>query len=252
MTEQTTSHFTDANEREKFSKMAEDWWNIDGKMKMLHAFNPVRIDYIKEQLCAAHVRGASPHKPLRGLKILDVGCGGGILSESLHIMGAQVVGIDVTEKMIHVASYHAKQQNFKIDYRQQNIDTVKASGETFDCITVLEVVEHVVDVENFLLTCGACLRQGGSLFVSTINRTVKAYLLAIIGAEYILGWLPKGTHQWHKFLQPSEICAILRENHINPRDMVGFTYNILEEAWKVKEKNLDVNYLIHFIKQNAE
>ena len=244
----TTKDFSNADEVKKFTSFAEDWWNPDGKMKPLHRFNPIRVDYIVERLCKAFDRDINALKPLHGLKILDVGCGGGLLSESLALQGADVVGIDATEKMIAVATRHARENNVEVDYRFIDVQEIANTEERFDAVMALEVIEHVNEPEKFIQICSACLKKGGQLFVSTINRTLKSYAFAIVGAEYILRWLPKGTHDWNKFLKPSEIVNMLRPISILPSQMVGITYNPLEDAFKVNEKDLSINYIIHFEK----
>ncbi|MGB1360672.1 MAG: bifunctional 2-polyprenyl-6-hydroxyphenol methylase/3-demethylubiquinol 3-O-methyltransferase UbiG [Alphaproteobacteria bacterium] len=239
--------FANQDEVKKFSDFAEDWWNPNGKMKPLHRFNPTRVSYIKRQICEKFNLKTDADKPLKGLKILDIGCGGGLLSESLALLGANVVGIDATEKMIEVAKLHAKQSGLKIDYRVQDVNDLAKTDEKFDVVLTLEVIEHVDNPDNFVRVCNDCVKTDGLLFVSTINRTLKAYGIAIIGAEYILRWLPKGTHEWHKFLKPSEICNML-DGLARPIDMTGVTYEPFSDSWKENKGDLDINYIITFNK----
>ena len=245
---QKNKAFSDAQEVKKFSEFAQDWWNPNGKMKPLHRINPVRVDYIRDELCCAFGLDSTSKKPLAGLSILDVGCGGGLLSESLSILGASVVGIDASDKMISVATLHAKQSNVVVDYRSADVTEIASSDEKFDVVMSLEVIEHVSDPEQFAQTCAGCIKEGGHMFISTINRTMKSYALAIVGAEYVMKWLPKGTHDWHKFLKPSEIVNMVRGLSVTAVGMAGLVYNLFDDSWKMSKGDLDVNYLIHFKK----
>ena len=236
--------YSTIDEIEKFSALAEDWWNPNGKMRPLHQFNPARISYVQHQLTRFFGLNNTTEQPLTGLKILDVGCGGGLLSESMAILGADVTGIDVNENMIKVAKIHAKQSGLNIPYQHLDIQEMHQSGQKFDAVISMEVVEHVSDPEGFLRTCGECVKDNGILMVSTLNRTVKSYALAIVGAEYVLRWLPKGTHDWHMFLKPSEICQMVSPDGFTPYDMTGVTFNLFEQVWRLNPNDLEVNYIV--------
>jgi len=237
--------FINEEEVNKFNSYADSWWDPNGKMKSLHWINPTRVSYIKQQICE-YFKIEDTEQPLKGLKVLDVGCGAGVLSESMALLGADVVGIDVTENMIVVAKKHSAKSNLKIDYRIQDINDLIAKGEKFDVVLCMEVVEHIDNLDDFIPTCNKAVKDGGLLFISTINRTFKSYAAAIIAAEYILRWLPIGTHQWHKFVKPSEICNIL-ENHATPINMKGMVWKPLSNSWEMG-KDLDINYTITFKK----
>ncbi len=240
--------YSTIDEIEKFSALANEWWNPDGKMKPLHQFNPARVSYVEQQLCHIYNLDTTNAKPLSGLAILDAGCGGGLLSESLALLGASVTGIDASEQMIKIARIHAEESGLSIDYQHLDIQEVFESGQKFDAVISMEVVEHVTDPEGFLRTCGGCVKDEGMLMVSTLNRTMKSYALAIVGAEYVLKWLPKGTHDWHMFLKPSEICHMVAADGFTPHHMTGLTYHILERVWRLNEKDLEVNYIATFVK----
>ena len=226
------SNTINEKEVEKFTKIADEWWSANGKFKPLHKFNPCRISYIKNRLINHFGLDSSLPNPLKNLKILDVGCGGGLLSEPLKRLGADVVGIDAGEKNIAVAKIHSKQSNLEIDYRNQDVEDLAKTDEKFDVVLAMEVIEHVADVEKFLIAAKNCLKTNinqnikpedannlstqseGIFIVATINRTAKSYLNAIVGAEYVLRWLPIGTHSWRKFLKPSEINVVARNNNL--------------------------------------
>ena len=199
------SSTVDPAEIERFSRIAEEWWDPTGKFAPLHRLNPVRIGYIRDRAAAHWQRDALSGTPLQGLSLLDIGCGGGLLSEPMARLGAQVTGVDAAARNIAVAALHAEKQGLAIDYRQGTAEALAESGGQFDIVLALEIVEHVADVELFLKSCGRMVKPGGLLFLSTLNRTAKAWALAIAGAEYVLGWLPRGTHDWKKFLKPSEV-----------------------------------------------
>lgn len=240
------SNIIDAKEIEKFTKIADQWWSETGKFKPLHKFNPCRIAHIKEQLVKYFkIPVASSPSPFKNLKILDVGCGGGLLCEPLSRLGANVVGIDVGEKNIAIAKIHSQQSGLDIDYRCQDVEDLAKTEEKFDAILAMEVVEHVLDVEQFLIAIKNCLKPGGLMFVATINRTAKSYLNAIIGAEYLLRWLPIGTHSWQKFLKPSQINKIAKDNGLELVDLVGFAYNPFKDEWK-RSDDVGVNYAMVF------
>ena len=233
----------DPSEVEKFSKMAAEWWNPKGKFGVLHVFNPVRLGYIKEQVCARFARDPFDRRPFAGLRVLDIGCGGGLLSEPMARLGADVVGVDPSEKNIKTASVHAAEQKLAIDYRTGLAEDVAASGEQFDVILNMEVIEHVADPAQFTRICCSMLKPGGLMFVATLNRTLKSFGLAIIGAEYVLGWLPKGTHQWEKFITPAELKVWLTENGVAVKDESGVTYSPFKNEWR-RSRDMDVNYLV--------
>ncbi|MCD6036088.1 MAG: ubiG [Rickettsiales bacterium] len=242
-----TSHALsiDPQEVEKFSKMAESWWDETGAFAPLHRFNPVRIAYICNQIKASGLapQGVPPQNALSGLKLLDVGCGGGLLSEPMARLGATVTGIDASEKNIAVASHHAKEVGLVIDYRATSAESLADTGQQFDVVLAMEIIEHVADVESFLTSCTRLVKPGGLLFVATMNRTVKSYMLAIVGAEYILRWLPKGTHDWKKFLKPSEIASTLRHEGMALQAVQGVGYNLLDSTWHLVN-DTGVNYIL--------
>ena len=233
----------DDSEVARFSAMADQWWDPTGKFRPLHQLNPVRVGYIKERICARFDRDPKDPHALEGLRILDIGCGGGLLSEPIARMGASVTGADPSETNIEIARLHADRSGLAIDYRATTAEALAEDGETFDVILNMEVVEHVADVPLFLATCAGMVRPGGLMFVATLNRTLKAYALAIIGAEYILGWLKRGTHQWEKFLRPDELTAALADAGLTVEDRAGISFDPLRDLWK-QTTDLDVNYML--------
>ena len=232
-------------EIEKFSRIAEEWWNPEGKFKPLHKFNPVRIEYIKDNILKDFSL-EKKNKPLKGIKILDVGCGGGLLSEPLCRLGAEVTGVDASEKNIKVAKIHAKKTNLKIDYFCSSPEKMKAS-QKFDVILNMEIVEHVEDINLFLRSCTNLLKKNGIMFVATINKTLKSYLFAIVGAEYVLRWLPIGTHDWEKFVKPDDLTEILKKNNLTLTKLDGVKFNILSNKWNLNS-DTSVNYISKFSK----
>jgi 2-polyprenyl-6-hydroxyphenyl methylase/3-demethylubiquinone-9 3-methyltransferase len=232
-------------EIEKFSKIAEEWWDPKGKFKPLHKFNPIRIAYIKDQILKTF-KINEKKTPLKKLKILDIGCGGGLLSEPMCRLGAEVTAIDASEKNIKVAKLHAKQNNLKINYICTSPEKMKIKNQ-FDVILNMEIVEHVEDVDFFLKSCSKLLKENGIMFVATLNKTLKSYVFAIVGAEYILRWLPIGTHEWEKFLKPEELISILKNYNLNLDKIDGMQFNILTNKWKVSSDQ-SVNYIAKFIK----
>ena len=232
-------------EIEKFSLMAEEWWDPNGKFKPLHKFNPIRIQYIKEHIIK-HFNLSDNDNPLKNINILDVGCGGGLLSEPMHRLGANVVGIDASEKNIKIAKTHAKKNKLKINYMCRSPETMK-NDYKFDVILNMEIVEHVEDINLFLFSCSKLLKKNGLMFVATINKTLKSYVFAIIGAEYILKWLPIGTHEWEKFVKPEELQKILGKNKLSLKRNDGMHFNFLKDKWSLS-KDLSVNYISCFIK----
>jgi len=227
----------------KFAAMAETWWDPDGLFKPLHVFNPKRLGYIRDQAAACFGRDVTLREPFAGLTLLDVGCGGGLLCEPLSRLGFQVTGIDATEKNIGIASVHAERSGVAVDYRLATAEALVAEGRQFDVVLTMEVVEHVADVESFLLSCAALVKPGGLLVGATLNRTLKALALAKVGAEYVLRWLPKGTHDWRKFVRPADFAACLRAGGLTVEAMTGMTFNPISGTWSLS-RDLDVNYLI--------
>jgi 2-polyprenyl-6-hydroxyphenyl methylase/3-demethylubiquinone-9 3-methyltransferase len=241
-----TAHTTvDPDEIERFSRIAEEWWDPAGKFAPLHRLNPVRIGYIRDRAAAHWRRDALSGSPLEGLDLLDIGCGGGLLSEPMARLGARVTGIDAAPRNIATAALHAEGQDLAIDYRATTAETLAEAGRQYDIVLALEIVEHVADVELFLRCCGALVKPGGLLFLSTLNRTAKAWALAIAGAEYVLRWLPRGTHDWRKFLKPSEVVRGLRNGGIDAQEIVGVVYSPLGRAWSLNKNDLDVNYMLY-------
>jgi 2-polyprenyl-6-hydroxyphenyl methylase/3-demethylubiquinone-9 3-methyltransferase len=240
---QTQRTTIDAGEVERFSALAAEWWNPQGKFRALHKFNPVRLAYIRDKAAAHYGRDQRGAKPLKGLRILDIGCGGGLLCEPMARLGAKVVGADASETNIEVAKLHAAEAGVEIDYRATTAEELAAEGETFDIILNMEVVEHVADVDFFIARCGAMLKPGGIMFVATINRTLKALGLAIIGAEYVLRWLPRGTHQFGKLVRPDELERALGAAGLTVTDRTGVVYNPIGDRWQ-RSHDIDVNYMV--------
>jgi 2-polyprenyl-6-hydroxyphenyl methylase / 3-demethylubiquinone-9 3-methyltransferase len=226
----------------RFTAMAEAWWDPTGKFKPLHRFNPVRLAFMRRHLAAHFGRDESLMRPFEGLSLLDVGSGGGLLSEPLARMGFAVTGIDAGEKNVRIAQAHAEQSGVVVTYRNTTPENLGAS-EMFDVVLSMEVVEHVPDVSAFLDHTVAHLKPGGVFLGATLNRTPKAWALAVVGAEYVLGWLPKGTHDWNKFVRPSEFAAMLRQCGVTVGKMAGMAYNPLADSWR-ETANLDVNYML--------
>jgi 2-polyprenyl-6-hydroxyphenyl methylase/3-demethylubiquinone-9 3-methyltransferase len=233
------------NEIEKFSKIAEEWWNPNGKFKPLHNFNPIRIKYIKDNI-VKDFNIKSLTEPFKNIKILDIGCGGGLLSEPMRRLGASVVGIDASEKNIEVAKFHAKKSKLKIDYRVASPEKLKTKVK-FDVILNMEIVEHVEDINFFIKASSKLLKNNGVMFIATLNKTLKSYVLAIIGAEYILKWLPIGTHDWEKFVKPDDLINISKKNNLILKKLDGMKFNILNNSWKVSD-DTSVNYITKFVK----
>jgi 2-polyprenyl-6-hydroxyphenyl methylase / 3-demethylubiquinone-9 3-methyltransferase len=241
-----SAHTTvDPAEIERFSRIAGEWWDPTGKFAPLHRLNPLRIGYIRDRAAQHWQRDPLSGAPLQGLSLLDIGCGGGLLSEPMARLGAQVTGVDAAARNIRVAAQHAEKQGLDIDYRQGAAEALAASGSQFDIVLALEIVEHVADVPLFLKSCGQMVKPGGLLFLSTLNRTAKAWALAIAGGEYILRWLPRGTHDWKKFLKPSEVVNGLDAAGIAAQEIVGVVYSPLSRAWSLSKSDLDVNYMLY-------
>ena len=238
---------TSVNKKEidKFSKMANEWWDPEGKFKPLHKFNPIRIKYIKENIIN-NFKLKNKIKPLSGVNILDIGCGGGLLSEPMSKMGANVTGIDASDKNIKIAKLHAKKNRLKINYLCSSPEKFKIKKK-FDVILNMEIVEHVEDIDFFLKSCSKLLKKDGLMFVATINRTLKSYVFAIVGAEYILRWLPIGTHEWEKFVKPEDLKKKLMKYNFSLNKLDGMNFNIVKDEWNIS-KDLSVNYIGKFIK----
>lgn len=246
-----TTGTVDPAEVERFSRIADEWWDPRGKFAPLHQLNPVRIGYIRDRAAAHWQRDALSGHPLEGLSLLDIGCGGGLLSEPMARLGAKVTGVDASGRNISVAALHAERQDLSIDYRQGTAEALAGSGARFDIVMALEIVEHVSDVDLFLRSCGNMVKPGGLLFLSTLDRTAKAWAMAIAGAEYVLGWVPRGTHDWKKFLKPSEVVHGLRDGGIDAQEIVGVVYSPLSRLWSLNKNDLDVNYMLYGIKRPA-
>ena len=232
-------------EIEKFSNMADQWGDPHGKFKPLHKFNPIRIKYIKENIIR-QFKIKNRNKPLSGINILDIGCGGGLLSEPMCRLGANITGIDASVKNIKIAKLHAKKNGLKIDYICSSPEKLKITKK-FDVILNMEIVEHVEDISFFLKSCSKLLKKNGLMFVATINKTLKSYVFAIVGAEYVLRWLPIGTHEWEKFVKPDELKKILTKNNLSLKKFDGMHFNIIKDEWSIT-KDLSVNYIAKFLK----
>ena len=233
----------DAGEVERFSAMAAEWWSPTGKFRPLHKFNPVRLAYIRDSVATRFGRDPRAAKPFEGLRILDIGCGGGLLCEPMARLGAEVVGADASETNIEVAKLHAAEVGVSIDYRATTAEALADAGEKFDVVLNMEVVEHVADVDFFVSRCAEMVKPDGMMFIATINRTLKALGLAIFGAEYVLRWLPRGTHQYNKLVRPEELEKALSAAGMTITDRAGVSYNPLTDRW-AKSSDLDVNYMV--------
>ena len=232
-------------EIEKFSNMADEWWDPHGKFKPLHKFNPIRIEYIKESIIE-QFKIRNKAKPLSGINILDIGCGGGLLSEPMCRLGAKITGIDASIKNIKIAKLHANKNRLKINYICSSPEKLKITKK-FDVILNMEIVEHVEDISFFLKSCSKLLKKNGLMFVATINKTLKSYVFAIVGAEYVLRWLPIGTHEWEKFVKPEELEKILNKNNLSLKKFDGMNFNIIKDEWSITN-DLSVNYIAKFLK----
>jgi 2-polyprenyl-6-hydroxyphenyl methylase/3-demethylubiquinone-9 3-methyltransferase len=233
----------DPAEVAKFEAMAAEWWNPGGKFKPLHMLNPCRLDYIVDQIAAEFGRDPKSPRPFAGLRLLDVGCGGGLLAEPMTRLGADVVGVDAAPRNIPVAALHAAQSELVIDYRHGAAENLAAAGERFDVVLAMEIIEHVSDPPAFLAACRDLLKPGGLLICSTINRNPKSWLMAIVGAEQVMRWLPVGTHDWRKFITPDELAALLRAAGLAPVDAKGFVFDPLAWDWRLSDRDLSVNYV---------
>lgn len=239
----------DEKEIAKFEAMAAEWWDTEGKFKPLHMLNPCRLDYITVQIAVEFARDLTTQHPFDGLRVLDIGCGGGLLSEPMARLGAEVVGADAAARNIPVAEIHAKQSGLTIDYRHTTAEELAEKGERFDVVLNMEVVEHVADPPIFLKACHDLLKPGGLMVCSTINRNPKSYLMAIIGAEYIMRWLPKGTHDWQKFITPDELFQMFETAGLTPVDRKGFVFNPVKWSWRMSDRDLSVNYVTACIRK---
>ncbi len=234
----------DPAEIERFSRIAAEWWDPAGKFRPLHKFNPVRLAWLRDVICKAHGRDPHAPRPLDGIRVLDVGCGGGLLSEPLARLGATVTGIDAAEKNVKTAAAHAEEAGVNVDYRATTAEDLAAAGEQFDVVLAMEIVEHVADVDLFVSTIAGLARPGGLVFMATLNRTAKSFLFGIVAAEYVLRWLPRGTHDWKRFLKPSELTGTLRRAGVEVREVTGVTYNPISDRFSLAAKDLDVNYML--------
>ncbi|MDH5797420.1 MAG: bifunctional 2-polyprenyl-6-hydroxyphenol methylase/3-demethylubiquinol 3-O-methyltransferase UbiG [Paracoccaceae bacterium] len=240
----TQAHGTvDPAEVAKFEAMAAEWWDPNGKFKPLHMLNPCRLDYITSQIAAEFGRDLTAPKPFKGLRILDIGCGGGLLSEPMARLGATVIGADAAAGNIPVAQVHADQSGLDIDYRHTTAEALAAAGEQFDAVLNMEVVEHVSGPAAYLSACRDLLKPGGLMICSTINRNPKSFMMAIVGAEYVMRWLPKGTHEWDKFITPDELFDLIRGAGLEPVDRKGFVFNPVAWNWSLSDRDLSVNYV---------
>jgi len=233
----------DPHEVAKFEAMAAEWWDPTGKFKPLHMMNPVRLDYITSQIAAEFARDLSADKPFDGLRLLDIGCGGGLLSEPMARLGATVVGADAAERNIPVAQIHAEQSGLDIDYRHTTAEAMAAEGEQFDVVLNMEVVEHVASPIDYLTACRNLLKPGGLMVASTINRNPKSFMVAIVGAERVMRWLPVGTHEWNKFITPAELEDLITRAGLRQVDQKGFVFNPISWQWSISSRDLSVNYV---------
>jgi 2-polyprenyl-6-hydroxyphenyl methylase/3-demethylubiquinone-9 3-methyltransferase len=240
----------DAEEVERFSRLASEWWNPRGKFRPLHQIGPPRLSFIHDHAVELFGRDPKALRPLLGLTAVDIGCGGGLVSEPLARMGATVTAIDPSEKNIAIAKTHAEGQGLTIDYRPARVEDLVAEGRSFDIVACLEVVEHVPDPAKFIAECAALVKPGGLAVFSTLNRTFKAWALAIVGAEYVVGWLPRGTHQWDRFITPDELSGYVRAAGLDDIRFEGITYNPLQDVWS-RNPDTDVNYLMSARKPKA-
>ncbi|ALG88903.1 MULTISPECIES: bifunctional 2-polyprenyl-6-hydroxyphenol methylase/3-demethylubiquinol 3-O-methyltransferase UbiG [Actibacterium] len=245
---QAAATTVDAAEVAKFEAMAAEWWDPNGKFKPLHMLNPCRLDYITAQIAAEFGRDLSGPAPFAGLRLLDIGCGGGLLAEPMARLGARVTGADAAAGNIPVAQVHAAQSGLEIDYRHTTAEALAEAGEVFDVVLNMEVIEHVASPPAFLAACRALLKPGGLMICSTINRTPKSFMAAIVGAEWVMRWLPKGTHEWGKFITPDELFALLEEAGMEPVDRKGCVFNPVSWSWSLSDRDLSVNYVTASVK----
>lgn len=245
----TPASTVDPAEVAKFEAMAAEWWNPSGKFKPLHMLNPCRLDYITTQIASEFDRDLATPLPFAGLRILDIGCGGGLLSEPMARLGADVVGADPATRNIPVARLHAEQSGLTIDYRLTTAEDLAAAGEQFDVVLNMEVVEHVPNPQSFLSACQTLLKPGGLMICSTLNRNAKSFGMAIVGAEWVMRWLPKGTHDWKKFITPDELAEFIRKAGLDPVDRKGMVFNPIAWSWSLSSRDLSVNYVTASVKR---
>lgn len=239
----------DPAEVAKFEAMAAEWWDPNGKFKPLHLMNPCRLDYITRQIAAEFRRDLTARAPFAGLRILDIGCGGGLLSEPMARLGADVLGADAAPRNIPVAQLHAEQSGLTIDYRNITAEALAEAGERFDVVLNMEVVEHVADPLAYLTACQQLLKPGGLMICSTLNRNPKSFMMAIVGAEWVMRWLPKGTHDWAKFITPDELYTLIRNAGLDPVDRKGMVFNPVSWRWALSDRDLSVNYATASVKR---
>lgn len=237
----------DRDEVAKFAALAGSWWDPEGDLRPLHRLNPTRLAFIRDHACAHFRRDRAAARPMAGLAVLDIGCGGGLLSEPLARLGAEVTGIDASREAIEVADWHAGESGLAIEYRWATAEDLAAAGDRFDLVVNMEVVEHVADVDAFVAASCDLVASGGAMAMATLNRTPKAFLLAVVGAEYLLGWLPRGTHDWRRFLRPSELVRRLDANGLTVSELTGVAYNPLDDRWR-RSRDLDVNYMLFAVR----
>ncbi|MFT3690002.1 bifunctional 2-polyprenyl-6-hydroxyphenol methylase/3-demethylubiquinol 3-O-methyltransferase UbiG [Paenirhodobacter sp.] len=243
---ETATNTIDPAEVAKFEAMAAEWWDPTGKFKPLHMLNPCRLDYITQQIAAQFGRDLRAPRPFEGLRLLDIGCGGGLLSEPMARLGATVVGADAAERNIPVARLHAEQSGLEIDYRHCAAEDIR---ETFDVVLAMEIIEHVADPQGFTDTCAGLLKTGGLMICSTLNRNPKSWLMAIVGAERVMRWLPVGTHDWSKFITPDELFTLIRKAGLDPVDRKGMVFNPVTWGWSLSSRDLSVNYVTASVKR---
>ncbi|MCZ8078077.1 MAG: bifunctional 2-polyprenyl-6-hydroxyphenol methylase/3-demethylubiquinol 3-O-methyltransferase UbiG [Rhodobacteraceae bacterium] len=247
----TVTSTVDPAEVAKFEAMAVEWWDPNGKFKPLHMLNPCRLDYITQQIAAEFDRDLTQPLPFKGLRILDIGCGGGLLSEPMARLGADVVGADAAARNIPVAMVHAEQSGLRIDYRHTTAEDMAAAGEQFDVVLNMEVVEHVSDPLAYLTACQNLLKDNGLMICSTLNRNPKSFVMAIVGAEYVMRWLPKGTHDWQKFITPDELYALIEQAGLRPVDRKGMVFNPVSWSWSLSARDLSCNYVTASVKRSG-
>jgi len=233
----------DAAEIEKFAAMAEEWWDANGKFKPLHKLNPARLGFLRDRIASHFGRDPMATNPLKDLNVLDIGCGGGLMTEPLRRLGATMTAVDAAERNIEIARIHAQKMALDIDYYYATAGQLAAEGKQFDAVVNMEVIEHVADIHKFLAECAQLVRPGGLMVLATLNRTAKSFMLAIVGAEYLLRWLPRGTHEWQKFVKPSELATACRPLGLEMTELMGLRYNPLRDRWQLAPNSLDVNYM---------
>ncbi|HET8727805.1 MAG TPA: bifunctional 2-polyprenyl-6-hydroxyphenol methylase/3-demethylubiquinol 3-O-methyltransferase UbiG [Alphaproteobacteria bacterium] len=240
----TAADTVDRADIDRFERVAAEWWDPSGPFKPLHRMNPLRVGFIRDRVAAHFGRDPLGRKPLDGLRLVDVGCGGGLLTEPMARLGADASGIDAGAEAVEVARSHAEAAGLAIDYRRLTVEELAASGARFDVVLALEIVEHVADVPTFLEALSAILEPGGAIVMSTLSRTPKSFALAVVGAEYLLRWVPRGTHNWRQFLRPSELAAGLRDGGVDVTTVQGMVLDPLRGVWSLSDRDLDVNYIL--------